>query len=340
MNIEDVRAFVAVVDNGSVGKAALRLNLTQPAISRRVQRLEESLGVTLLDRISKPARPTRAGAAAYQRCLEVLRATDALTREAGTTAPRHAAARGRELRDLRMHLRAGARRAAPIVAGDLLCILLRKARRNCARRWRTARSMRRRGGVTRGTAAGRSARFDTWRRTRGGCGRQRSPTCPPPPASAISPDSPGSSIRPDVCFRTQLERALAEKGAPVNVIAETWGNALQLAMVARGVGLGLVTGTADPRLALSLAPARHRCARLPAEAFGIDGARRSAHRVRSRARRDGGRRKDRPFRDAGATAAHGLSRINPLAPRTARCYICFARNENNERVPAFLCRIF
>src|SRR3954469_17515068 len=87
MNIEDVRAFVAVVDNGSVGKAALRLNLTQPAISRRVQRLEELLGVILLDRISKPARPTRAGAAAYQRCLEVLRATDALTRETANTTP-------------------------------------------------------------------------------------------------------------------------------------------------------------------------------------------------------------------------------------------------------------
>ena len=34
---------------------------------------------------------------------------------------------------------------------------------------------------------------------------------------------------------------MAEKGAPLNVIAETWGNALQLAMVARGAGLALVT---------------------------------------------------------------------------------------------------
>src|SRR5262245_22177044 len=81
MNIEDVRAFVAVVDTGSVGRAALRLNLTQPAISRRVQRLEDTLGVTLLDRDSKPARPTRAGEAAYRRCMAVLRAAEALARE-------------------------------------------------------------------------------------------------------------------------------------------------------------------------------------------------------------------------------------------------------------------
>src|SRR5215471_7635455 len=85
MNIEDVRAFVAVVDTGSVGRAALRLNLTQPAISRRVQRLEEALGVTLLDRDSKPARPTRVGEAAYRKCMAVLRASEALAREIRAT---------------------------------------------------------------------------------------------------------------------------------------------------------------------------------------------------------------------------------------------------------------
>src|SRR5215471_648299 len=87
MNIEDVRAFVAVVDTGSVGRAALRLNLTQPAISRRVQRLEEVLGVALLDRDSKPARPTRAGEAAYRKCMAVLRASEALARDVRATAP-------------------------------------------------------------------------------------------------------------------------------------------------------------------------------------------------------------------------------------------------------------
>src|SRR5262245_28663618 len=86
LNIDDVRAFVAAVDGGSVAKAALRLNLTQPAVSRRIQRLEDTLGITLLDRDSKPARPTRAGEAAYRRCVAVLRASEALTRETRAAA--------------------------------------------------------------------------------------------------------------------------------------------------------------------------------------------------------------------------------------------------------------
>ena len=40
-----------------------------------------ALGVTLLDRDQKPARPTRAGEAAYSRCVAVMRATETLTRE-------------------------------------------------------------------------------------------------------------------------------------------------------------------------------------------------------------------------------------------------------------------
>lgn len=61
MNLDDLQAFVAAVETGSVGRAALRLNLTQPAVSRRIQRLEEALDTTLLDRDSKPAKPTPAG---------------------------------------------------------------------------------------------------------------------------------------------------------------------------------------------------------------------------------------------------------------------------------------
>ena len=87
MNLEDMRAFVATVETGSVGKAALRLNLTQPAVSRRIQRLEDALDVTLLDRDSKPAKPTRAGDAAYRQCVAVLRAASALARDARQPSP-------------------------------------------------------------------------------------------------------------------------------------------------------------------------------------------------------------------------------------------------------------
>ena len=54
-------AFAAVVRSGSVQSAAAELNVTQPAISQAVRKLEEHIGVRLLDRGSRPARPTEAG---------------------------------------------------------------------------------------------------------------------------------------------------------------------------------------------------------------------------------------------------------------------------------------
>ena len=49
MKIDDIDAFVAVIRNASLSQAAESLGLTQSAITRRVQSLEESLGVALLD---------------------------------------------------------------------------------------------------------------------------------------------------------------------------------------------------------------------------------------------------------------------------------------------------
>jgi DNA-binding transcriptional LysR family regulator len=54
-------AFLAVVELGSMSRAAERLHLTQSAISKRVRALEVALGVELVDRNVKPLRPTPAG---------------------------------------------------------------------------------------------------------------------------------------------------------------------------------------------------------------------------------------------------------------------------------------
>src|SRR5215207_5446065 len=78
MNLADMQALVAVVETGSLAHAAIKLNLTQPAITRRIQRLEETLGAKLLDRDVKPARPTAEGDAAYAECVRVLNAADGL----------------------------------------------------------------------------------------------------------------------------------------------------------------------------------------------------------------------------------------------------------------------
>ena len=75
MNTRDLEAFLAVVETGSIVGASARLHLTQPGVSRRIQSLEEQLGVTLLDRQSKPLKPTAAGRETYahgRRMLGVL----------------------------------------------------------------------------------------------------------------------------------------------------------------------------------------------------------------------------------------------------------------------------
>jgi DNA-binding transcriptional LysR family regulator len=74
MEFDDIRAFVAVAETRSVSRAARDLHLTQPAVTRRVQRLEASLGVALCDRRRRPFTLTAAGQAALERCRRVLHA--------------------------------------------------------------------------------------------------------------------------------------------------------------------------------------------------------------------------------------------------------------------------
>ena len=50
--------MLAVIEEGSLGKAALRLNLSQPALTKSIQRLEEHLGVRLFERESRGMTPT------------------------------------------------------------------------------------------------------------------------------------------------------------------------------------------------------------------------------------------------------------------------------------------
>lgn len=59
-------------------RAAEKLFLTQPGLTRRIQNLETTLGVALLDRQSKPFRPTAAGHEVYALARTALRAVDDL----------------------------------------------------------------------------------------------------------------------------------------------------------------------------------------------------------------------------------------------------------------------
>jgi DNA-binding transcriptional LysR family regulator len=74
-------AFAAIVRCGSVQAAAAELNVTQPAISQAVRKLEDHIGLVLLDRGMRPARPTEAGVALAATTTESLsRISDLLER--------------------------------------------------------------------------------------------------------------------------------------------------------------------------------------------------------------------------------------------------------------------
>jgi DNA-binding transcriptional LysR family regulator len=85
MNLQDIEAFVAVAETGSVSRAAVRLNLTQPATTRRIQSFEAAVGAGLLfNRTVKPAVLTTLGNHVLEHCRRVLTAVAEL--EACTTS--------------------------------------------------------------------------------------------------------------------------------------------------------------------------------------------------------------------------------------------------------------
>jgi len=73
MDTRELQTLIAVAEEKSFHGAASRLGLTQPAITRRVQRLETRTGCILFDRTTKPLRPTPAGQRALAEARDLLR---------------------------------------------------------------------------------------------------------------------------------------------------------------------------------------------------------------------------------------------------------------------------
>src|ERR1700761_1413390 len=61
LNLREIRAFIAVAEAGSFTRAALRLHLSQPALTVQIRRLEEAVGARLFDRNSRNVALTPAG---------------------------------------------------------------------------------------------------------------------------------------------------------------------------------------------------------------------------------------------------------------------------------------
>lgn len=81
--MDELEAFIAVAEHGNFTAAARALRMSQPALSRRVQNLEASLGVQLLQRSTRTVTLTDEGRTFFERTREALRelnaARDALT---------------------------------------------------------------------------------------------------------------------------------------------------------------------------------------------------------------------------------------------------------------------
>jgi DNA-binding transcriptional LysR family regulator len=88
MDIAALQAFLAVAETGSFSRAAERIFITQPAVSKRISALESQLGTRLFDRIGRTVRLTEAGQALLERTRAILRELDdvkrSITNLAGT----------------------------------------------------------------------------------------------------------------------------------------------------------------------------------------------------------------------------------------------------------------
>ena len=63
LRLRDVRVFLTVSELGSMGKAAAQLSVSQPAVSKSIAGMEDTLGVPLLDRTPQGVEPTIYGRA-------------------------------------------------------------------------------------------------------------------------------------------------------------------------------------------------------------------------------------------------------------------------------------
>jgi DNA-binding transcriptional LysR family regulator len=78
VEIRHLRYFVAVANELNFTRAAERLNIAQPPLSRQIRQLEDEVGATLIDRDSRPIRLTEAGRLLYEHAQQVLSGFDQL----------------------------------------------------------------------------------------------------------------------------------------------------------------------------------------------------------------------------------------------------------------------
>ncbi len=246
VNLLDIEAFVAVAEAGSVNRAALRLHRTQPATTRRLQNLESALGgMRLLDRSARPPALTPAGRRVLEQCREILRAVAALQASASGTQDatgelRIGIAHGlgdlvleapldalrRRFPGVRLNVSSDWTRALieAVRAGALDCAICLVTREHALPRALAARPVGPEEVVVVAARRSQLAAGRAPRRTR-----------------LADLAGAGWILNPAGCgCRAALQRAFDRAGLALEVSAEVFGEELQLSMIARGRGLGLV----------------------------------------------------------------------------------------------------
>ena len=82
MDLRQIRTFVTVADLGTVSKAAERLHIAQPALSRQIATLEEEFGLRLFDRVGRRILLTTEGEQLLSHCRGLLNYARAVSEQA------------------------------------------------------------------------------------------------------------------------------------------------------------------------------------------------------------------------------------------------------------------
>ena len=238
MNMNELRAFIAVAETGSVSRAASRLHLTQPALTRRIQNLEAHLRTSLLDRSTKPPTLTATGRRVLDNGRRVLRALAEL--EASCRPDGEASG------PLRLGVAHGLAESVLVEPLDSVRLVFPKLDLFVRTGWTKEMSK----DLENGSLEGLIGLLPT-ERSEGSfatetLGQEEVVVVAPsqwvePDPCTISDLSEASWVlNPAGCsYRSVLENAFGQRGVPMRIVMEVLGRELQLSLVARGVGLSL-----------------------------------------------------------------------------------------------------